>query len=80
MDSCYTPNKFTLVGGQNQCKYPAFSCVVGCKERGAQELARKGGALPIVAAKTVQGGAGFKDATTTMNMQNLFPSLYGFLT
>ena len=29
---------------------------------------------PIVAAVTVQGGAGFKDATRTMNMQNFIPS------
>ena len=30
-------------------------------------------ALPMVAATTVQGGAGFKDATRTMKMQNFIP-------
>ena len=36
--------RFTL---QNHYKYPAHSCVVGCKERG--------GALPTVTALTAQG-------------------------
>ena len=33
--------------GPGQCKRPAHSCVVGCKERG--------GALPTVTALTAQG-------------------------
>ena len=40
----------------------------------------KGGALPMMTAVTVRGGAGFEDATTIIKMQNLIPSLYGFLT
>ena len=34
----------------------------------SQELVRKRGALHMVAAVTVQGGAGYKDAKTTMKL------------
>ena len=44
------------------------------------ELVRRSGALPMVAAVTAQGGAGFKDAATTIRIRNLITSLYGFLT
>ena len=48
---------------------------------GSPELVRKGvGALPMVGFLKVQGGTGFKGATTTMNMENFIPSLYDFPT